>query len=293
MSRIFDALRKSESDRAEPPGTAFATEPETWREVASAAHAGADPFLQVPTIRCDSGNDHRPAVAWHQAGQETFRVLHHRLELIRRRRPLRKLLVTSAIPKEGKTTVALNLAVALARASHRVLLMDADLRHPGVHRTLGLPAQAGLGDWLEQRGEITALLRRVHPHGFYYLPAGATQSNPGEVLRLSALAEFLTSTTGKFDWVVVDSPPLVPFVDAHHLSTLVDGVLMVLRRGVTPRFALEKAFASLDRAFVAGAVVNGARDVNHGYYRYYGSERTATAASMPQTPSSPSEAAEV
>jgi capsular exopolysaccharide synthesis family protein len=293
MSRIFDALRKSESDRAEPAGTACATEPETWRGMASAAQAGADDFLQVPTIRCDSANGHRPAAAWHQAGQETFRVMHHRLELIRHRRPLRKLLVTSAIPKEGKTTVALNLAVALARASQRVLLIDADLRHPGVHRALGLPAQAGLGDWLEQRGEMTALLRRVDPHGFYYLPAGTAQSNPGEVLRLSALTEFLASTTGRFDWVVVDSPPLVPFVDAHHLSTLVDGVLMVLRQGVTPRVALEKAFASLDRAFIAGAVVNGARDDNHGYYRYYGSERAARAASMPQTPSSRTKAAEV
>jgi capsular exopolysaccharide synthesis family protein len=277
MSRIFDALRKSEKDRAEQSGAAAARQPESWREMASAAQAGGDALPRVPAIRCASANGHRPAATWHQTGQETFRVLHHRLEQLRRRRPLRKLLVSSAIPQEGKTTIAVNLAVVLARASRRVLLIDADLRHPGVHRALGLPAQAGLGDWLEGRSDRDEALRRVEPYGFYYLPAGEAQSNPGEILRQAPLEEFLTATAGSYDWVVIDSPPLAPFVDAHHLATLVDGVLLVLRRGVTPRSALEQAVTSLDRAYVAGVVVNGTGDGNHRYYRYYDREPASSA----------------
>jgi capsular exopolysaccharide synthesis family protein len=275
MSRIFDALQKAETERSgghsvEPP-----TAPPAWREVAGGVALPTDAVEHLPVVRCGPAARGRRATPPDEAGQETFRVLQHRLELIRRRRPLGKLLVTSAIPKEGKTTVATNLAATLARSSSRVLLIDADLRHPGVDGALGLPGMPGLGDWLEQRTELPAVLRRVEPHGFVYLPAGEARANPAEILRRAPLGEFLTASAATFDWIVIDSPPLVPFVDAHHLATLADGVLVVLRQDVTPRPAIEQAFAALDKAFVAGAVLNGVRDTNHGYYSYYGQERAA------------------
>ncbi|HEV2386268.1 MAG TPA: CpsD/CapB family tyrosine-protein kinase [Candidatus Acidoferrales bacterium] len=269
MSRIFDALRKSERDRAGDGAASPEDNPQAWRELASAAGAGGDHLDQAPVIRCQATNGRRPAATWHGAGQETFRVLHHRLELLRRVRPLKKLLITSAIPKEGKTTIAVNLAVALARSSPRVLLIDADLRHPGVHRSLGLPATAGLADWLEHRAELGAVLRRVEPYRFFYLSSGQATTSPGEMLRQRELREFLAGAGSLFDWVLIDSPPLVSLVDAHYLATLTDGVLMVLRQGVTPRAALEEALGLLDRAFVAGAVLNGASDGKHSYYGCY------------------------
>jgi protein-tyrosine kinase len=284
MSRIFDALRKSEREHAGYAGARATGAHDGWRELATAMTISFDGLDQVPTIRAEAANGHRPVAAWHGVGQETFRVLHHRLELIRRLRPLKKLLITSAIPKEGKTTIAINLAVALARSSERVLLIDADLRHPGVHRSLGIAPQAGLAELVEQGAELNAVLRRVDPYGFLYLSSGETATNPGELLRQTRMQEFLAGATSAFDWVLVDSPPLVPFVDAHHLATLVDGVLLVLRRGVTPRATLEQAFASLDRAFVAGAVLNGARDGNRHYYGYYGQKRPARSLASGPTP---------
>lgn len=274
MSRIFDAVRKAERDRQGGEAAANADESQAWRETASAAQFSIDDLNQVPSLSCETNDGFRPAATWHGAGQETFRVLHHRLELIRRKRSLKKLLITSAIPKEGKTTVAINLAVALARSSSRVLLIDADLRHPGVYRALGLPAQSGLADWLEERAEVNAVLRRLDPYGFFYLSSGKAGTNPAEVLRQPQMAEFLARTESAFDWVVIDSPPLVPFVDSHHLATLVDGVLLVLRIGVTPKPALEQAMASLGGAFLAGAVLNGSRNENRSYYDYYEQQGT-------------------
>jgi capsular exopolysaccharide synthesis family protein len=279
MSRIFDALHKSEQDRSRSANRDAALAPPNSTKTATAWHGPTGDLAQVPTVRL------RPETGLFaetgEVGAETFRVLHHRLELIGRQRPLHKLLVTSAVPKEGKTTVACRLAAAMARSSARVLLIDGDLRHSGVHRMLGLSAQRGLADWLEHREEVASVLRRIEPHDFFYLPAGEARSNPGELLRHAALAEFLTATAAGFDWVVIDSPPLGPFVDAHHLATLVDGVLVVLRCGVTPRVALEQEFHSLDRVFVAGAVLNGARDNNQSYYRYYGRERASRAQTEP------------
>jgi capsular exopolysaccharide synthesis family protein len=275
MSRIFDALRKAETERNEgQAATAFTAAP-AWREVAGGVALPTDAIDRLPVVRCGEPGRGRRSTAPGDAGEETFRVLRHRVELIRRRRPLGKLLVTSAIPKEGKTTVATNLAATLARTSSRVLLVDADLRHPGVDGALGLPRMAGLGDWLEERADLASVLRRVEPHGFVYLAAGESRANPAELLRRAPLAEFLAASAATFDWIVIDSPPLVPFVDAHHLATLADGVLVVLRQDVTPRPAIEQAFAALDRAFVAGAVLNGVRDTNRGYYDYYGEQRVA------------------
>jgi succinoglycan biosynthesis transport protein ExoP len=274
MSRIFEALRKAERDRSENNGTARPTATPAWREAGASALA-TDAIDHLPVVHCGRPESGRSATQPGEAGGETFRVLRHRLEMIRRRRPLGKLLVTSAIPKEGKTTVATNLAATLARTSNRVLLLDGDLRHPGVDGALGLGPMAGLGDWLDERAELRSVLRRVEPHGFVYLAAGEARGNPAEILRRTALAEFLAASATTFDWIVIDSPPLVPFVDAHHLATLADGVLLVLRQDVTPLPAIEQAMAALDRAFLVGAVLNGVRDMNRGYYDYYGEERIA------------------
>lgn len=272
MSRIFDALRKSELQRTEAASRTVSAAPSNGHQVETSLLEPVVELDRVPTVHLDATASLPETTS--DPGAETFRVLRHRLELIRRQRQLQKLLVTSAVPNEGKTTVACRLAAALARSSARVLLVDGDLRHPGVHRALGLTPHSGLADWLEHRVELPSVLRQIQPHGFFYLPSGEARSNPGELLRQAAFAEFLTATAATFDWVVVDSPPLGPFVDAHHLATLVDGVLVVLRCGVTPRTALEQISTSLERVFVAGVVLNETKDRNRSYYQYYGRQHT-------------------
>jgi capsular exopolysaccharide synthesis family protein len=289
MSRIFDALQRSERERS---GKATAEEGAAraahWKTVVGEAQRAA--MGEAKVACCEASNGHRPAAAWNREGQERFRVLHHRLEQLRRQRPLQKVLVTSAIPKEGKTTVAVNLAITLARSSDRVLLVDGDLRHADVHRVLGLPAQPGLADWLEERMGLQEALRRVEPYGFRLLAGGKAELNPAETLRLPKLQEFLAESSSQFEWVVVDSPPLVPFVDAQHLANLVDGTLLVLRTGVTTRSALVQAVGAIGRAFVAGMVVNGVTDSNDGYYNYYKTPKKSFTAGVDKSVGQPAAA---
>jgi protein-tyrosine kinase len=226
----------------------------------------------------------------HDSGQEEFRLLCHRLERVREQRPLSKILVTSAIPKEGKTLVAINLAATLARRSSSVLLVDADMRHPSVHRALGLRLRSGLADFIEGRSDVSAVFQRLEPLGFCYIASGHPSTNPAELLQKPKLREFVGLATAEFEWIVFDSPPLNLFADAHCLSTLVDGVLLVVREGLTSNEALEEGRASLQSAFVAGLVVNASTEANHKYYHYEG-DPSDEAAGLPTQAVSASDSA--
>jgi capsular exopolysaccharide synthesis family protein len=207
----------------------------------------------------------------HDLGAEKFRFLRHRLNQLRSRRPLSKVLITSAVPKEGKTLVAVNLTVSLARSSPRVLLVDADMRQPAIDRALGLSALPGLAEFLEGKLELAAAIKRIEPMGFYFLPGGHASSNPFELLQGLRMRELATLIEPAFDWIVFDSPPLIPFADAHCLATLADTVLLVVRSGLTPRETLQQGLAALEGINVAGVVSNASDDVDQDryYYRYY------------------------
>jgi capsular exopolysaccharide synthesis family protein len=206
----------------------------------------------------------------YEFGAEKFRFLRHRLTQLRHRRPV-SLLITSSVPKEGKTLVAVNLAVSLATSSRRVVLIDADIRHPSVQSTLGLPLMAGLAEFLEEKADLASSMRRVNPLGFYYLPAGKASGNPFELLESSRMRELVALATTAFEWVVIDSPPLVPFADAHHLAVLADAILLVARPRVTPRDMLRQVLSTLDATKLAGVVLNACDDKKHDdyYYHYY------------------------
>lgn len=268
MSRVFDALRKSAEEHGKSSSTAV---PEAGLGPVGEP-VGLEQTLdtgQIPVVHSSAMNGNSPATIWHEAGQETFRLLRHRLDLIRRRRPLKTILVTSSVPKEGKTVVAVNLAIMLARATQQVLLVDGDLRNPNVHSALGVQKMAGLGDLLEERIGLNEVLRRVEPYGLYFLPAGSARQNPGETLGRPAARQCLALCARQFEWIVVDSPPLIPFVDAHHLASVVDGLVMVVRQGFTPRSTFRQALAGLDMKSVVGTVLNSTRDEQLQYYRYY------------------------
>lgn len=188
---------------------------------------------------------------------EAYRRLRTNLRFLDAGRVRRTILVTSAIPQEGKTTTALNLAVAMAEGDSRILLIDADLRRPSAARYLGLESAAGLTSVLI--GEVSEE-DVVQPWGenLDVLAAGQIPPNPSELLDSHAMAALLGRLAERYDVIVVDTPPLIPVTDAAALSRVVDGVLLVVGCQTVHRSQLAEALAALDTvdARLLGLVLN-------------------------------------
>ena len=215
-----------------------------------------------------------PRLIWgqdHRIAEEKYRLLAHRIGMKKRRGPNTKVLITSAIPGEGKTATAANLAIVLARNGRRVLLVDGDLREPGIPRVLGVPSRPGFSEVLEGKASLEQALRCIDPIGLYCLPAGQPHDNPVPLLEEAALKNTLAATEGVFEWVIIDSPPLNPFADAHCIASIADGVLLVVRWNVTPREELDHALSALKGMPLLGLVLNGHDEPRQAYYysQYY------------------------
>src|SRR5882672_6864756 len=273
--KTLGALDQQEKHQAEKTFGQFAEPGEQWRDLAARINLRSEIVAHAERVPCQPRAEERvlnfgkfPTLA-----QESFRVLCQRLLQVREQRRLQTVLVTSAVPREGKTVVAINLAATLARSSSAVLLVDADLRHPRLP-VLGITPGPGLADYLAGQIELTQAIFRVDPPGFYYLPAGFASSNPSELIQKPALQEFISQSAAAFDWVIFDSPSINLFADPRHLATLVDGVLLVVRENVTPKAAAEKSLAALDKAFIVGLVFNAS--TGSPYADYHVSERSHT-----------------
>jgi len=219
-------------------------------------------------------------VAWsdpNSLGAEKFRALAVRLDDIRRQHELKSVQVTSSVINEGKSFVAANLAVTLAKYSgSKTLLIEGDLHRPTLASMFGLKDLQGLSDWWTLRNQdLARFLLRFTGSGLWFLPAGKPCDRPSEILRSTQLAEGFTELTGQFDWIVVDSTPMLPVIDANVWSRLVDGTLLVVREGVAPLKALKKGLQSLDRPKLIGVVVNEASDFDQIDYdgQYYGARK--------------------
>jgi protein-tyrosine kinase len=272
MSRIFEALRRSLESGADA-GPANPAERRPGPLEPQTPEVRARGFEGVEAVSCRVRPEGRIVSGGsnHDLGAEKFRLLCYRLNQMRRRRALSRVTVTSCIPKEGKTVTAVNLAVSLARSFARVALVDADLRQPGISEVLGLGARPGMGEFLEGRIELERALCRVEPLGVHYLGAGKPSGNPFELLQSARMRELIQRMTPAFDWIIFDSPPLVPFADAHSLGVLTDTVLLVVRPGYTPRDILRRTLAGLEGIDIAGIVWNASDDLRHDryYYRSY------------------------
>jgi receptor protein-tyrosine kinase len=183
----------------------------------------------------------------------------------------RTILVTSAVPDEGKTTTAFNLALAFSEERQRsTVLVDLDLRRPSVGRYLMPAPKVGVTELLTSPIGLEHAL--ITPTGtrLSVLPAGKPRSNPTELLRSASLATLLAELGKRFDWVVVDTPPIVPFSDASVLQPLVDGTILVVRAGATSKATVERALENLEGGFLLGVVLNDVvqTPVDRYYYRY-------------------------
>lgn len=202
---------------------------------------------------------------------EKYRLLAHRLQRARAAKPIQTVLVTSAIPGEGKTTIAVNLAGVLARNGCRTLLLDADMRSPDLPQALGLPGSLpGLSEVLAGEVSFEQALRCVKPLGLYLLAAGSPVGNPVPLLEGAVFANVLASARQVFEWVIIDSPPLVPVADANCVASVVDGILLVVRWGLTPRDELDQALGALAGLPLIGLVLNTYDEPRQkSYYSYY------------------------
>ena len=204
---------------------------------------------------------------------EQYRTLRHRLESRPDDRRLQIVGVTSAVPGDGKTTTAINLAGALAQSREsRILLVDADLRRPGVAAQLGLSDSRGCGladAVLDPKCSLEGVVLRRLPLNFGILTAGRQTPAPYEALHSSRLGALFDEARGLYDFVVVDTPPLIPVPDARLIARWVDGLIMVVAADRTPRKLVEEALNLIEPAKMVGLVFNGERRSWSGYYGHY------------------------
>jgi capsular exopolysaccharide synthesis family protein len=203
---------------------------------------------------------------------DRFRLLRMRLRDFANAGKLKKLLVTSPIAGDGKSTAILNLATALAeRGKRKVLVIEADLHRGSISETLKLRPWRGLNECLTANVESPfSAVRHVEPLDWFLLPAGEPRGNPTEMLQTAAFGNIVEKLAPSFDWILIDSPPVVSLTDAISLGRHADGALLVVRAGHTPREAIEQAVALLGPKKICGVLLNGADDnrtrYGLGYY---------------------------
>ena len=272
MSRIFDALRKYEQERAgKKPAESGAGESQ-WPELLTSLDRPKADLDKVERVTCQPGPEQHILLqaGSHDVAAERFRVLRQKLQQLQQQRSIKKLLITSPAPREGKSSTSINLAATFSLASGRVLLICGDLRSPGVPRILGLPVTVGLAEALEGQLEWQSSLRHVNPLGIYYLAAGETKRNPVELLQGDKMRKLAAEAGELFDWVIIDAPPVNMFADAHCLAMVSDAVLLVARAGWTTPESFQEGLKALSDTFLAGVVFNCAEDATRrGYYSKY------------------------
>ena len=203
---------------------------------------------------------------------EAYRGLRTALMLSRAGSPPKSILITSSSNSEGKTVSAINTGVVFAHTGAKVLIIDADLRRPRCHKVLGIENRQGLTEVLAGTSKVDQLIRDTGIEGLWLLTAGSIPPNPSELVGSERMRETLASMVVEFDLVIVDSPPLMPVTDAMLLSTMVDGVVLVVNSKKTAKQLARAALARLEfaRAKLFGVLLNEV-DVNSPHYRYYSS----------------------
>jgi len=188
---------------------------------------------------------------------EQYRQLRTRLSHAEGASTLRTVLITSPQKGEGKSVTAANLALTMAQElQRRVILVEADLRKPSLQQLFGLPPGPGLAEYLSGAVELKDVMRFLPDHNLTVIHAGSAPTNPAELLGSTAMRRLLDQLRTRYDRVLLDTPPVLPLADVAVLAPLVDGTLMVVRAGVTPKPAIENALRAFDSSRLLGVVLN-------------------------------------
>ena len=318
MSRIFDALQRSESERSGTDTAALPQGPELLRRAERAATSNWDTAVaQVepgPITIADDDEKAAPAAVLPSGAAKTsssnserlttqqrpdilarfkslegslpplsrlvcltdrenptaeaIRLLGVRLSDLRQERPLKTILITSTIPQEGKSMISANLACALAHGSDaKILLIEGDLRRPSLLSMFGIKKQQGIYDWLKEDRDTSENIYYLKDAGVWIMPAGDASTNPIELLQSERLPVLMDRIAEWFDWIVIDSPPVLPLADTSVWMRLADGVLLVTRQGTTQKQQLKRGLEAIESNKLIGALVNGS--VASAYSGYY------------------------
>jgi capsular exopolysaccharide synthesis family protein len=288
MSRIHEALKKAEQERALSQGgqkVDLLHNLETHADAAVISTAAVvSAAAPAPVFASESLLERSRITHWrpdpksmlffggdqHLSGMEEFRTLRSRLYQAREKQPLSKLLVTSPLPREGKSFTAANLAqVIVLQHGKRALLIDADLRNPQLHTLLGAEAGPGLSEYLQSEVDEGSILQRGPMENLFLIPAGRNNQNPAELVANGRMKFLMNRLEALFDWIIVDSPPAALVSDAALLANYCDGVLLVVRSNNTPVDAARKAKQEFAEHNVVGVVLNGIAADLSPYSQYY------------------------
>jgi capsular exopolysaccharide synthesis family protein len=290
MSRIQEILKKAEREGSvhrtrpivtDPPVRALVDRPPVSRveppavsRVEPAAPIGfAPPVTPARDRSADVDARLVAASAPQSIAAEQYRLLRTRIARAENGRVFRAIIVTSPNTGDGKSLTASNLALTMAQdPQQRVLLLDADLRRPSIHQLFGVSETPGLSDILMGGATIEDALVAVPDQRLTILPSGLIPSQPAELLGSAGMRRLLDILRSRFDRILIDMPPVAPLADVAIASTMADGVLMIVRAGVTPKPAIERALSGIESGKVLGLVLNDAGGSSGGYeyagYRY-------------------------
>ena len=263
----LESVFSNEADSAFTGGTQFppATESATHKPQ-------VDQFRQFRTLRVMVPLQSRLVCVTDKESlaAEKFRFLAVRLRQMQQTRLLKRVLITSSVPQEGKSTVAANLACTLARrANQRTLLLDGDLRRPSISNIFGLGKIPGICEWLQGDSGPAESIYHLQDAGLWVLPAGSTPRNALELMQSGRLSALMDQLTAWFDWIVIDTPPVLPLADTSVWMRLADGVLLVARQGTSEKRQLRRGVEAIERSKLIGALLNCSSNTSHNDYYYH------------------------
>ena len=298
MSRLYEALQLADQDQnkaqasGDEPLIHPAVLPVLEEPPAAGVHEAA--FDDIAAHSWSPSLASFPTLADRGAGVEQFRSLRSRIYQARYEAPLKTILVSSGMPSEGKSFIAANLAMNLARNTvNNILLIDGDLRRPTLHGLLGAPNTPGLSEYLAGTAELSEILQRdgaprsAEASGkgsasrLTFIPSGKCGDNSSELVANHRVKQLISTLSPHFDWIIIDSPPVLAVTDAVELSRAADAVLLIARGARTPFDVAQRTQAAFSNSRILGFVLNDVKEVprrGYNYYDYYGAaEATAKA----------------
>ena len=257
MSRVYDALQQCSRDHGnvsilQQESDARALFPDQF------ASTVGDPEAIVAVDPDLSRNEKLPVLfSAHSFASEQFRLLAARLQQLQNARAAKSVLLTSSAEGDGKSLLALNLGISLAQGGRqRVLLLDGNLRKAALSAMLSIDSRPGLKNWYQANHSVLDFMCRISGHNVWAMPAGNAQVDPLELVKSARMPELLLSLSGAFDWVLIDSPPLLPLADAEVLSRVCDATIIVVRPNTSTKSTLKQALERVAPTKLVGLLLN-------------------------------------